>query len=211
MIRMKVIAVNGSPREDGNTSAALKIMAEELEKEGITVETVNIGHLAIRGCTACGYCASSENNECVFKDDPVNETAAKIREADGFIIASPTYYAGIAGTMKSFLDRLFYSSSRHFKYKVAAAVTAVRRTGGIDTLHQLKNYLDLAQTVTPPSQYWTVVYGRTGGEMLQDAEGVQTIRKNAGAMAWLIKVISEGKKTVPLPPEEKRVFTNFIR
>ena len=150
---MKVIAVNGSPREDGNTSAALKIMAEELKKEGITVETVNIGHLAVRGCTACGYCASSENNECVFKDDPVNETAAKIREADGFIIASPTYYAGIAGTMKSFLDRLFYSSSRHFKYKVAAAVTAVRRTGGIDTLHQLKNYLDLAQTVTPPSQY----------------------------------------------------------
>ena len=208
---MKVIAVNGSPRKDGNTASALKIMAEELEKEGIAVETVNIGHLAIRGCTACGYCAASENNECVFKDDPVNETAAKIREADGFIIASPTYYAGIAGTMKSFLDRLFYSSSRHFKYKVATAVTAVRRTGGIDTLHQLNNYLDLAQTITPPSQYWTVVYGRVEGEMLQDAEGVQTIRKNAGAMAWLIKVISEGKRTIPIPAEEKRVFTNFIR
>ena len=199
---MKVIALNGSPRKDGNTAAALKIMAEELEKEGIAVETINIGHLAIHGCTACGYCADSKNNECIFKDDPVNETAAKIREADGFIIASPTYYAGIAGTMKSFLDRLFYSSSRHFKYKTAAAVTAVRRTGGIDTLHQLKNYLDLAQTVTPPSQYWTVVYGRAEGEMTQDGEGVQTTRRNARAMAWLMKVVSEGKKTVPLPTVE---------
>ena len=208
---MKVIALNGSPRKDGNTAAALKIMAEELEKEGIAVETVHIGHLPIRGCTACGYCASSEKNECIFKDDPVNETASKIRDADGFILASPTYYAGIAGTMKSFLDRLFYSSSRHFRYKAAAAVTSVRRTGGIDTLHQLKNYLDLAQTVTPPSQYWTVVYGRAEGEMVQDSEGVQTIRKNARAMAWLMKLIAEGKKTVPLPPEEKRVFTNFIR
>lgn len=208
---VKVIALNGSPRKDGNTAAALKIMAEELKKEGIETEIVNVGHLAIHGCTACGYCAGSENNECIFKDDPVNETAAKIREADGFILASPTYYAGIAGTMKSFLDRLFYSSSRHFKYKAAAAVSAVRRTGGIDTLHQLKNYLDLAQTVTPPSQYWTVVYGRAEGEMEQDGEGVQTIRKNARAMAWLMKVVSEGKKSVPLPPEEKRVFTNFIR
>lgn len=208
---MKVIALNGSPRKDGNTASALKLMAEELKKGGIETEIINIGHLAIHGCTACGYCAGSENNECVFKDDPVNEAAAKIREADGFIIASPTYYAGIAGTMKSFLDRLFYSSSGHFKYKVATAVTAVRRTGGIDTLHQLNNYLNLAQTVTPPSQYWTVVYGRSEGEMMQDLEGVQTIRKTAGAMAWLIKVINEGKKTVPMPGEEKRVFTNFIR
>ena len=90
-------------------------------------------------------------------------------------------------------------------------MTAVRRTGGTDTLHQLKNYLDLAQTVTPPSQYWTVVYGRAEGEMTQDGEGVQTIRKNARAMAWLIKVIEAGKKTIPLPQEEERVFTNFIR
>ena len=208
---MKVIALNGSPKKDGNTACALRFMAEELKKDGIETEIIDIGHLTIHGCTACGYCASSENNECIFKDDPVNGTAAKIREADGFILASPTYYAGVAGTMKSFLDRLFYSSSRHFKYKVATAVTVVRRTGGIDTLHQLNNYLALAQTVSPPSQYWTVVYGRSEGEMMKDLEGVQTIQKNARAMAWLIKVISEGKKNIPMPPEEKRVITNFIR
>lgn len=208
---MKVIALNGSPKKDGNTACALRFMAEELKKDGIETEIIDIGHLTIHGCTACGYCASSENNECIFKDDLVNETAAKIREADGFILASPTYYAGVAGTMKSFLDRLFYSSSRHFKYKVATAVTVVRRTGGIDTLHQLNNYLALAQTVSPPSQYWTVVYGRSEGEMMKDLEGVQTIQKNARAMAWLIKVISEGKKNIPMPLEEKRVITNFIR
>lgn len=208
---MKVIAINGSPHKAGNTSAALKLMAEELEQEGIEVETIQIGQHAIHGCIGCGHCRKSENNRCVFTDDIVNEAAAKMREADGFILASPTYYAGIAGTMKSFLDRVFYTSSSHFKYKVGTSISVVRRAGGVDTVHQLNNYLNLAQTVTPPSQYWTVGYGRVEEEVLQDGEGVQTIRKNARAMAWLLKIIDAGKGSIPLPKDEPKVMTNFIR
>ncbi len=208
---MKVIAINGSPHKAGNTSAALKLMAEELEQEGIEVETIQVGQLAVHGCISCGHCYNSENNQCVFKDDIVNEAAAKMREADGFILACPTYYAGIAGTMKSFLDRVFYTSSRYFKYKVGTSISVVRRAGGVDTVHQLNNYLNLAQTVTPPSQYWTIGYGRVEGEVLQDGEGIQTIRKNARAMAWLLKVIDASKDSIPLPKEEQRVMTNFIR
>jgi len=208
---MKVIAVNGSPHRSGNTGQALEVMAKELREAGVDVEILHVGDKLIHGCTSCGYCMSSEQNMCVFKDDIVNEAAAKMREADGFIIASPTYYAGIAGPMKSFLDRVFFSSSRYFKYKVAAAVTAVRRAGGVDALHQLNNYLSLAETITPPSQYWTVAYGMDAGEILQDKEGIQTLRKTARAMAWLLKAVDAGKGNIPLPEDEERVITNFIR
>ena len=208
---MKVIAINGSPRKDGNTAAALKMMSEELEKENIDVEIIHIGGENIRGCKGCFYCTASENNQCVIKDDPVNEIALKMREADGLILGSPTYYAGISGTMKCFLDRVFFTSSRYFKYKVGTSVAVVRRAGGVDVTHQLDNFLNLSEIITPPSQYWMIGYGREKGEVLQDGEGTQTLRKNARAMAWLLKVVAAGKESVPLPEDEPRVMTNFIR
>ena len=208
---MKVIAINGSPRVGGNTSMALKVMTDELEREGIETETIQIGNLSLRGCIACGHCAKSEGNRCVFADDCVNEVAQKLREADGFIFGCPTYYAGIPGTMKSFLDRVFYSSSRYFRLKVATSCAVVRRAGGVDVVHQLNNYLNLAQTVIPPSQYWTIAYGRDKGEAAGDGEGMQTLLKNARCMAWLLKLIDAGRDTVPLPENEQRVMTNFIR
>jgi multimeric flavodoxin WrbA len=116
--------------------------------------------------------------------------------------------------MKSFLDRVFFSSSRYFKYKAGTAVAVVRRTGGIDALHSLMNFFNLAETVTPPSQYWMVAHGQDKKEVNGDAEGMQTIRKNARAMAWLMKMIADTKGRIPTPDDikrEKRVFTNFIR
>jgi multimeric flavodoxin WrbA len=208
---MKVIAINGSPRKNGNTDQALKIMTDELEQQRIEVEIIQIGHLDIHGCIHCGYCWTSEGNHCVFKNDIVNETAKKMREADGFILGSPTYYAGIAGTMKAFLDRVFFTSSGYFKYKVATSISVVRRAGGVDVVHQLNNYLNLAQTVMPPSQYWTVAYGMDKGEIIKDEEGIQTIRKNARSMAWLLKIIEAEKENIPAPVEEDHVMTNFIR
>jgi Multimeric flavodoxin WrbA len=208
---MKVIAINGSPRKDGNTATALKLMKDEMENEGIDVEIIHVGSELIHGCVGCGKCRAAENNLCIFKDDLLNETALKMRAADGIILASPTYYAGIAGTMKSFLDRLFYTSSKYFKYKVGTSVTAVRRAGGVDVVHQLNNYLNLSEMIIPPSQYWMIGFGREKDEILQDKEGVQTIQKNARSMAWLMKIVKAGKETVPLPKEEQRVMTHFIR
>lgn len=144
---MKAVAINGSPRANGNTAYVLECMAEELHSEGIEVEMVQVGNKLIHGCIACGYCWISEGNYCVFKDDIVNETCKKMREADGFILSSPTYYAGINGAIKAFLDRVFFSSSVYFRYKVATSVAAVRRAGGVDVVHQLNNYLNLAETV----------------------------------------------------------------
>jgi multimeric flavodoxin WrbA len=208
---MKVIAINGSPRKNGNTSAALKVMCDELQQQDIEVETIQIGQLSIHGCIGCNYCGESKDNVCVFKDDIVNEVAKKMREADGFILASPTYYAGIAGTMKSFLDRVFYTSSDYFRYKVATSISVVRRAGGVDVVHQLNNYLQLAQTILPPSQYWTTAYGLRHGEVIEDEEGIQTLRKNARDMAWLLKIIDAGKKIIEMPQDEEHVMTNFIK
>ena len=208
---MKVIAINGSPHKSGNTALALKTMTDELERQGIETETIQIGQQSMHGCIACGHCAKSEGNRCVFSDDPVNEIAQKMRDADGFILGCPTYYAGIPGTMKSFLDRVFFTSSRYFRGKVATSAAVVRRAGGVDVMHQLNNYLNLAQVVIPPSQYWTIAYGRLPGEAAGDGEGMQTLTKNARSMAWLLKLIEHGKDVLPLPEDEQRIMTSFIR
>ena len=106
---MKVILINGSPHTDGSTNRALVEVARELNKEGVETEIVQVGHLAIRGCIACGSCY--QTGKCVF-EDVVNEVAKKFEEADGLVVGSPVYYASPNGTLISFLDRLFYST--HF-------------------------------------------------------------------------------------------------
>jgi multimeric flavodoxin WrbA len=208
---MKAIAINGSPHKDGNTAEALAIMAGILREDGIETELIHLGGEDIKGCIGCFYCQGSENHACVFRDDFIDETSKKMREADGLILGAPVYYSGIPGGMKSFLDRVFFSSSRYFKYKAGTAVAIARRAGGVDVIHQLMNFFNLSETITPPSQYWVAAYGMSKGEVLRDAEGVQTIRKNARALAWLLKIIEATKDTIPRPEAEKRVFTNFIR
>lgn len=208
---MKVLAINGSPHTQGNTRIALEEMAKVLEKEEISTEIIDVGHLLLHGCIGCNHCAAAEDHHCVFNDDILNPTVDRLREADGFILGSPTYYGGIAGTMKCFLDRVFYTSSQYFRYKVATAVAVVRRAGGEDVVRQLHHYLSLAEVLVPPSAYWTVAYGTMPGEVLKDGEGIRTLRENARAMAWLLRAAQAGRKEVPVPPEAPEVRTNFIR
>ena len=141
---MKVVAINGSPRLEGNTFHALDIIKKELSKDGIELEIINIGSKNIRGCTACAMCVQNKNERCIIDSDIVNGTIQKMKDADAIILASPVYFAGIAGTMKCFLDRAFYVSSANgglYRGKVAAAVTAVRRSGGSHTLDGLNHYI----------------------------------------------------------------------
>jgi multimeric flavodoxin WrbA len=190
---------------------ALSIMAKELTYAGIEIEIIQMWSEQVYGCMGCGKCGADPRHHCVFTADNLNEVSDKIREADGLILGSPTYYAGINGSFKCCLDRLFFSSSAHFKYKVGASVAVVRRAGGVDVIHQLNNYFQLAEMIISPSQYWTVVYGQMPGEIERDPEGVQTIRRNAGAMAWLLKSMGAAKSICPKPEAEMRAYTNFIR
>lgn len=210
---MKVVAFNGSPKKEGNTYGALNIIASQLEKNNIEVEIIHVGNKEIRGCTGCNMCVRNKNEKCII-DDEVNIWIQKMKEADGIIFGSPVYFAGIAGTMKSFLDRAIYVTSVNsmmLRYKVGASIAAVRRSGGIPTFNALNNYINYSEMIMPTSNYWNVIHGTRPGEVEKDDEGVQIARVLANNMAWLMKVVDEGKKAHGIPEMERKVFTNFIR
>lgn len=208
---MKVIAINGSPKAEGNTYHALKIVTDELEKQGISTEIIHIGNKNIRGCIACGACQKNKNEKCIIEDE-VNEALQKMKAADGIIIGSPVYYASTAGTMKCFLDRTFYVASANgglFRHKVGASVVAVRRSGEVATFDHLNHYFTITEMFLASSNYWNVIHGRMPGEVLQDEEGVQIMRILGKNMAFLLKSVEQNKAL--LPEREAKIMTNFIR
>ena len=211
---MKVIGINGSPRKQGNTFLALSMVASELKSQDIDFEILHIGHKMIHGCLACGKCAKNKDEKCNIKTDDMNLWIQKIKKADGIVLGSPVYCSGIAGTMKSFLDRLFYVSGANgnlMRHKVAASVVAVRRTGGSVTFDSLNHYLTYNEMIIASSVYWNVIHGREAGEAIQDAEGVQLMRVLGKNMAWLLKMKEATANTIEPPEKEIKERTNFIR
>ena len=204
---MKVLILNGSPRKEGNTSLAIDEIAKTLAAEGIDSETVDAGTKAFRGCAACGGCF--EKGKCVF-DDGVNEIAAKFKEADGLVVASPVYFASANGNLTSLLDRLFFSAAFDKTMKVGASVAVARRGGCSATFDQLNKYFTISGMPVASSQYWNSVHGREKGEASEDGEGLQTMRVLARNMAFLIKSIALGKEKYGLPEKEERIYTHFI-
>ena len=205
---MKILLINGSPRENGNTTRALAEMERVFLAEGFECETIRVGNREIRGCSGCGSCY--KNGKCVF-DDLVNEVAQKFESADGLVIGSPVYYASANGTLIAFLDRLFYSTPFDKRMKVGAAIAAARRGGLTSTFDQLNKYFTVSGMPIASGSYWNGVHGAKLGECEQDAEGLQTMRSVAENMSFLIKSINLGKKTYGLPEKEKKIRTNFVR
>lgn len=205
---MKVLMINGSPRKEGNTYLALKEMEKIFTEEGIECEICHIGNQAVWGCIACRSCAKT--GKCVF-DDCVNEIAPKFEEADGLVIGSPVYYASANGTLISFLDRLFFSSSFDKTMKVGAGVVAARRGGMSSTFDELNKYFTISGMPVASGQYWNGVHGREVGEAQQDAEGMQQMRTLARNMAFLMKSIELGKEKYGIPQKEAFQAMNFIR
>ena len=211
---MKVIAINGSPKKEGNTYHALKMVGDEILAVGIEFEILHVGHKLIHGCTACGKCAENKDEKCSLGADGLNQWIQMIKAADGIILGSPVHCSGIGGTMKCFLDRLFYVSGANgnlFRHKVAAAVVAVRRTGGSATFDGLNHYLTYSEMIVASSRYWNVIHGRTPNEVSQDGEGVQIMSVLGKNMAWLLKIKEATAGTIQPPIPEKKVITNFIR
>ena len=207
---MKVLLFNGSPNKKGCTYTALCEVEKELNKCGIETEIFYIGKKPIRGCTACAKCL--ELDKCVFDDDAVNDALAKAKKSDGFIFGSPVHYAGPSGFIKSFLDRCFFSGSDYFAYKPGAAIVSCRRSGATAAFEQLNKYFTINNMPVVSSQYWNMVHGNTPEEVLQDLEGLQTMRMLGRNMAWILKSIDAGKKAgINLPDTEERMMTNFIR
>lgn len=193
---MKVVMVNGSRRENGCTYTALNVIAEELNKKGIETEIFFVGNRAVNG----------EINECV------KEVAAAVKEADGFIVGAPVYYASPSGEIMVFLDRLFGVAEADLRFKPAAAITSARRAGTTATLDVLNKYFLYDQMPIVSSRYWNMVHGSKPEDVLQDEEGIQIMKTIGANMAWMLQSIEAGKKAgVEQPTAKQKVFTNFIR
>lgn len=202
----KVILLNGSPHANGCTATALNEMIKVFQEEGIETELIHVGNKSIRGCISCNRC--SETGKCVF-DDLVNEVAPKFAEADGLVVGSPVYYAGPNGTILSFMDRLFYSTSFSKQMKVGAAVVSCRRGGNTATYDVLNKYFTISSMPVASSTYWNQVHGFTAEDAKKDLEGLQTMRNLARNMAFMIKAFADAKEKYGYPEMEKSYFTSF--
>ena len=205
---MKVLMINGSPKANGNTAAALEEMKQIFSAEDIEVVYLHVGNLDIRGCTACGHCY--QTGKCVF-DDVVNEAAALFADCDGLVVGSPVYYASANATLVAFLQRLFYSTPFDKTMKVGAAVVAARRGGLSATFDELNKFFTISGMPVASSQYWNSIHGRAPGEAKEDGEGLQTMRTLARNMSFLMKSIALGKEAYGLPEKEPRIATHFVR
>ena len=206
---MKILIINGSPRNESNSTHLIKEMTNTFDTLNAEYEVISIGKENIRGCIACGYCKSHDG--CVFKDK-VNETSKKFEEADGLIVVSPVYYASPNGTVISFLDRLFQSSSFDKRYKVGAAFAIARRAGTSTSFDALNKYFTISGMPVASGDYWNNGFGRVEGEVELDKEGLRNARIVAKRMVFLIHAIEDAKKNYPdLLKEEDRVWTHFIK
>ena len=202
----KVLLLNGSPKANGCTAAALREMISVFEAEGIETELIQVGNKDVRGCIACGSCG--KNGRCVF-EDLVNETAEKFRDADGLVVGSPVYYASPNGTILAFLDRLFYSTPFSKQMKVGAAVVSARRGGNTASFDVLNKYFSISGMPVATSTYWNQVHGFTAEDVKKDREGLQTMRNLARNMAFMIRAIADAKEKYGLPEVERGAFTSF--
>ena len=208
---MKVLLLNGSPHPNGCTFRALSEVEKTLQQEGIETEIFFIGHDPIRGCMGCGMCRKNKLGKCIFGEDAVNVVIKKMEECDGLIVGSPVHYAAASGAATSFLDRLFYSTDKNqLRHKFGASIVSCRRGGASATFDQLNKYFTINEMPIVSSVYWNQIHGNTPEEVVQDLEGVRTMKVLARNMAYLIKC-KEAAKNVPLPKLVPVERTNFIR
>jgi multimeric flavodoxin WrbA len=191
--KMKVVAVNGSTRKDGNTALLIRRVFEELEREGIETELVQLAGKTIKGCVACYKCQKNKDRRCAVEDDDFNGCFEKMAAADGIILASPTYYADVTASIKALMERAGTVSRVNgnlLRRKVGAAVVAVRRGGAIHAFDTLNHFFFIKEMVVPGASYWNVGIGREPGEVRKDEEGLATMRVLGENMAWLLKKLN---------------------
>lgn len=190
---MKVVAFNGSARKEGNTAMLIGMVFEELKKEGIDTELINLAGKDMHGCIACYGCFANQDKRCAVDKDFLNECIEKMLEADGIIIGSPTYFADVTAEIKALIDRsglVAKANGDMFVRKAGAAVLAVRRGGSIHGFDTINHFFTISQMIIPGSNYWNFGIGLNPGDVDSDEEGKQTMRLLGQNMAWLLKKIN---------------------
>jgi len=191
--RTKVVAFNGSARKGGNTAILLGYVLKELEKEGIETELIELSGVKIHGCLACRRCSMKKDHRCAQTSDFGNTCIAKMEEADGILLGSPTYVADVTPEIKALMDRACLVSKANgglFRRKVGAAVVAVRRAGAIHAFDALNHFFLISEMIVPGSSYWNIGIGLEPGDVEKDAEAIHTMKTLGQNMAWLLKKIN---------------------
>ena len=206
---MKVLLLNGSPKQNGCTFTALSEIAKALNACQIETEILHIGNNVSSGCMGCGYCG--KNGKCVNDKDCLNQILDKVKDADGYVFGSPVHYAAASGALTSLLDRLFYICGSDMAYKPGCAAVTCRRGGATAAVEQINKYFTINNMPVVSANYWNMAHGNTPEEVVQDKEGMQIMRVLGNNMAWLLKCIEAGKKQGIEPVKESKVKFNYIR
>ncbi len=194
---MKVVAFNGSPRSKGNTSILIGRVFDELKKEGIETEIVQLQGKKLHGCIACFKCFENLDRRCAVKNDDMNGCIEKMLEADGILLGSPTYFSGMTSEMKALIDRAGMVGTANgglYKRKVGAAVTVARRAGSVSVFDALNHFFLYSQMLVPGSCYWNVSVGLEPGDVEKDDEGMNIMKVLGENMAWLLKRVAPGTR-----------------
>ncbi|MFH1466671.1 MAG: flavodoxin family protein [Pseudomonadota bacterium] len=192
---MRALALNGSPRRNGNTEMLLRMVLAELQAAGVTTELVQLGGLHLRGCQACGGCKRNLDARCTLADDGLNGLLEKMLAADVILIGSPTYFADVTTEVKALIDRAGYvarANGNLLARKLGAAVVAVRRAGAIHAFDTINHFFLVSEMVVVGSSYWNLGIGRERGEVAGDAEGVATMQALGRNLAWALERLGAG-------------------
>ncbi len=199
---MYALAINGSPRKNGNTEMLLNAALEPLAAAGWQTELIQVGGKPVRGCIACRKCWEKKNMQCIAHDDLFNEVFSKMAAADALLLGSPTYFTDVSSEMKAILDRSGYvalANDRVFRGKIGAAVAAVRRAGAVHVFDTINHMFLMNQMIVPGSTYWNLGVGRDKGDVAGDAEGLNNMKNLGETIAWLGAAIAPHKKDFPAP------------
>lgn len=189
---MKVLAINGSPRKNGNTALLLHEALAPLREAGWEVEAVQLGGKKIQGCRGCGKCAELKNGRCVFDNDILNELLQKMLAADAMILGTPCYFTDMSAELKALVDRagyVAYVNGGLFQGKIGAAVVAAGRAGATHAYDSINHMFLMSRMLVPGSTYWNVGFGHAEGEAAKDTFAIENMRHLGRAIDWLGKAV----------------------
>lgn len=187
---MKVTGSNGSARKDGNTAIIIGKVFDELNREGIGTELIQLADYDIQPCRGCFACKGRGN--CVFTKDGFAEIFSRMVEADGIILGSPVYSADVSAKMKAFLERagvVVATNPGLLRHKVGASVAAVRRGGGMATVDTMNHFMLNKEMIVVGSTYWNMVYGKNIEDVLNDDEGMANMHNLGENMGFILNKV----------------------
>jgi len=181
---VEILAINGSPRKEGNTATLLKTILKATGAE--KTELIHLADYKILPCTACGECWETQN--CPIDDD-LEKVVEKMLKSDGIILGSPVYYGAVSPEMKALIDRsgeLLGSRGNLLKNKVGGAIVVARRWGHLTAWTTMLLYL-LEMRMVVPGAGWSAATAKLPKQVLKDEEGMERAKELGKAVANIIR------------------------